>query len=154
MEYYLERNLCTVFGLGHISKMGTLGSLVGLIIGIILLNFLSIIQYYIIFSILLIISFYCVYRYQILVGKNDKSEIIIDEVLGQLLVIGFVNLNFIELILSFILFRFFDILKFFPVNIVDRKYSNYFGVIFDDIVAGLQSIIIILMLRELYDKFF
>ena len=46
-------------------------------------------------------------------------------------------------ILSFIFFRFFDILKPFPVSYFDKNHKNYFGIIMDDIMAGLYSMIII-----------
>ena len=46
------------------------------------------------------------------------------------------------IILNFILFRFFDIIKPFPIGYVDKKFKNPFGVIFDDILAGLYCILL------------
>ena len=88
------------------------------------------------------------------VGKSDKSEIIIDEVLGQLLVLMFIELEFLQLFCAFILFRFFDILKIFPANIIDKKYSNHYGVICDDIIAAMQALIVIFVFKFSYGKFF
>ena len=49
-------------------------------------------------------------------------------------------------ILSFIFFRFFDILKPFPVSYFDKNHKNYFGIIMDDIMAGLYSMILIYLI--------
>ena len=155
MKFNLMKNICTLFGLGNISKMpGTLGSVVGVFIGIFLLHQFPIHIVYIIFIFLLLLSFYAIKKYQSIVGQNDRSEIIIDEVVGQILVITFIDLNFIEILIAFILFRFFDILKLFPANIIDRKYSGHYGVVFDDIIAGLQSILVIYIFQFDYGKFY
>ena len=149
------KNICTLFGLGNISKMpGTLGSIVGVLVGVFLLYLLPIPLFFIIFIFLLLVSFYAIKKYQSEVGQNDRSEIIIDEVLGQILVLAFIDLNFKQIILAFILFRFFDILKLFPANIIDRKYSGHYGVVLDDIIAGLQSILVIHIFEFTYEKFY
>ncbi len=142
------KNICTILGLGNFSKMpGTLGSLVGLIIGITLLSYTSYKVLYISFIILLLIGIYSTYVYQTQVGISDKSEIIIDEVIGQLIPLFIIDLNIIDILLSFVLFRFFDIFKLYPANIIDRKYSNHYGVIFDDIIAGFQALIVIILIK-------
>ena len=52
--------------------------------------------------------------------------------------------------LSFILFRFFDIVKPFPINIVDKKMKNGLGVMLDDIIAGIYSTIVIYIIYALW----
>ena len=149
------KNICTVFGLGNFTKMpGTLGSLAGAFLGFILLSFFPIQLVIIFFLFLFILSLYAIKIYQIQVGKLDRSEIIIDEVLGQLLVLMFIELEFLQFFWAFIIFRFFDILKIFPANIIDKKYSDHYGVIFDDIIAAIQALIVIFMLNFAYGKFF
>ena len=149
------KNICTVFGLGNFTKMpGTLGSVAGVFLGFILLSFFPIQLVMIFFIFLLALSLYAIKIYQKQVGKSDKGEIIIDEVLGQLLVLMFIELEFLQLFCAFILFRFFDILKIFPNNIIDRKYSNHYGVIFDDIIAAIQALIVIFIFKFAYGKFF
>ena len=149
------KNICTIFGLGNFSKMpGTLGSIVGVFIGFLLLSFFPITVVLVFFVFLLLVSFYAIKTYQKEVGRSDRSEIIIDEVLGQLLVIIFINLEFLEILSAFILFRFFDILKIFPANIIDKKYSDHYGVIFDDIIAAIQALIVIFIFKFAYGKFF
>ena len=147
----IMKNICTVFGLGQISRMpGTLGSIVGVFLGLLLLSFFSTQVVLAFFIFLLPISFYAIKIYQKEVGKSDKSEIIIDEVLGQLFVLMFIKLEFIEVILAFILFRFFDILKPFPVSYFDKNHKNYFGIIMDDIMAGLYSIIVVYLVSLIF----
>jgi phosphatidylglycerophosphatase A len=149
------KNICTVFGLGNFTKMpGTLGSIAGVFLGFILLSFFPIQVVIVFFIFLLTLSLYAIKIYQKQVGKSDKAEIIIDEVLGQLLVIMFIDLEFLEILFAFILFRFFDILKIFPANIIDKKYSNHYGVIFDDIIAAIQALIVIFIFKSNYGKFF
>ena len=54
--------------------------------------------------------------------------------------------NFIfYIIVSFFLFRFFDIVKPYPINIIDKNIKNGFGVMLDDVVAGIYSSIILLI---------
>ena len=151
----LMTNICTVFGLGNFTKMpGTLGSIAGVFLGFILLSIFSIQLVIVFFIILLVFSLYAVKIYQKQVGKSDKSEIIIDEVLGQLLVLMFIELEFLQFFCAFILFRFFDIIKIFPANIIDKKYSDHYGVIFDDIIAAIQALIVIFIFKFAYGKFF
>ena len=93
---------------------------------------------------------------------SDPKEIVIDEFIGQSIpIISYSYLSFFAvgssfdaffiffegrpfigwLITSFILFRFFDILKPFPINIIDKKMKNGLGIMLDDIIAGIYSTI-------------
>ena len=149
------KNICTVFGLGNFTRMpGTLGSIVGVFLGFILLYFFPIQLVIVFFLFLLALSLYAIKIYQKQIGKSDKSEIIIDEVLGQLLVLMFIELEFLQFFYAFILFRFFDILKIFPANIIDKKYSDHYGVIFDDVIAAIQALMVIFIFKFAYGKFF
>ena len=94
--------------------------------------------------------------------KKDPKEIVIDEFIGQSIpIIAYSYLSFFSvgssfdaffiffegrpfigwLITSFILFRFFDILKPYPINIIDKKIKNGLGIMLDDIIAGIYSTI-------------
>ena len=149
------KNICTVFGLGNFTKMpGTLGSIAGIFLGFILLSFFPIQLVIVFFIFLLALSLYAIKIYQKQIGKSDKAEIIIDEVLGQLLVLMFIKLEVLQFLCAFILFRFFDILKIFPANIIDKKYSDHYGVIFDDIIAAIQALIVIFIFKFANGKFF
>ena len=85
---------------------------------------------------------------------TDPSWIVIDEVLGVLVVTPFIAIDsWWHYLLIFILFRLFDITKLPPINLIDKKIKNGFGVIFDDIVAGIYTAIsykiIILVLTKI-----
>ena len=54
----------------------------------------------------------------------------------------------------FVLFRFFDIKKPFPINIFDKKYKNSFGVIMDDVIAGFYVVLTLIVFMVLKSKFF
>ena len=141
---YLSKLFCTLFLLGFFSKMpGTLGSLVGLITGVIFIVHIPIIYFLVIFIFLFFISLYAINIYQKHEGVSDKQEIIIDEFLGQMLVLLFIDINLLNIIMAFALFRFFDIFKIFPVNYIDQNYSGCIGVMMDDILAAFQAILLL-----------
>ena len=74
-----------------------------------------------------------------LLEKDDPSEVVIDEVAGFLITMVFQPLSWTSVILGFFLFRFFDILKPFPVGFVDKKVKGGTGIVLDDILAGLYA---------------
>lgn len=69
----------------------------------------------------------------------DPPELNIDEVCGQLITFVFIPFSWLGLFLGFALFRFFDIIKPPPVRQIDKKIKNAFGVMFDDVVAGILA---------------
>ena len=95
---------------------------------------------------------------------KDPKEIVIDEVIGQSIPIYMYEIahgttkDFNESILFylyiFILFRFFDIKKPFPVSFFDKKFKNSFGVIIDDVVAGLYVVLTLIIFMVIKSKFF
>jgi phosphatidylglycerophosphatase A len=91
-------------------------------------------------------SFYCSNRSRELFGRDDSSRIVIDEVAGQLVTFLLVPLSVRTLVAGLILFRFFDIVKPFPVYHMEELEDGV-GVTMDDVVAGVManaSLIIIL----------
>ena len=73
---------------------------------------------------------------------KDPKFIIIDEYLGQSYALIFCDENLLQYFFAFLFFRIFDIVKPFPINLIDL-HKNSFGVIFDDILAGIFSGLII-----------
>ena len=152
--------LSTFFGYGYLTKIpGTVTSAVTTIFIYIAYEILGYtdLKFSIIFFLLLFFySFYAVKDSETEFKNKDPRQIVIDEVLGQsmpLIFILYLNKNNqlnvpieIYYFLSFIFFRFFDILKPFPVNYFDKNYKNYFGIIMDDIMAGLYSMLLIYLL--------
>lgn len=74
-------------------------------------------------------------------GVVDDGRIVIDELVGYLVTIAFLPFNWTTAIIGFFCFRFFDILKPPPANWCDQKIKNGFGVVLDDVVAGLYGAI-------------
>ncbi len=149
--------ISTFFGNGYISKIpGTFTSLSTLIILYILfevLQFNNLNYILILYSIIFFYSFYAVMDSETEFDNKDPRQIVIDEVLGQamplILLVYLSSKNVINIpieiyyLLSFILFRFFDIVKPFPVSYFDKQHKNFFGIIMDDIMAGLYTMLII-----------
>ena len=146
--------LVTMFGLGKIRLMpGTFGSLATTIFLFYLFHSLKISSNVILIGLVIIFiySFYAVSTHT----KNDKNkdpgEIIIDEFLGQSIPIYLYEIShgttkessqaIVYYALFFILFRYFDIMKPFPVNFFDKNFKNSFGVIMDDVCAGLYVVL-------------
>ena len=152
--------LSTFFGCGYITKIpGTFTSAVTVIFIYVeyeILGHTDLKFSIIIFIILFIYSFYAVKDSESKFKNKDPRQIVIDEVLGQsmpLILLLYLNqtnqINIsieIYYIFSFLFFRFFDILKPFPVSYFDKNYKNYFGIIMDDIMAGLYSMILIYLM--------
>ena len=69
----------------------------------------------------------------------DDKSIVIDEIIGYLSFMIFFDATIQNILIGFLLFRFFDIFKPFPINLVDKNMKNSFGVMFDDILAALYS---------------
>jgi len=149
--------ISTFFGNGYISRIpGTFTSLSTLIILYILfeiLQFKNLNYILILYSITFFYSFYAVMDSATEFENKDPRQIVIDEVLGQamplILIVYLSSKNLINVpveiyyILSFILFRFFDIVKPFPVSYFDKQHKNFFGIIMDDIMAGLYTMLVI-----------
>lgn len=77
-------------------------------------------------------------RSQQLFGKSDPSEVVIDEVAGFVLTLFLLPISWLTVICGFILFRFFDILKPFPIRRSERLKGGL-GVVMDDLLAGLYA---------------
>ena len=133
----LIRLIATFFYVGKLPfAPGTLASLVGLLL-LVCVSRVSFLAFYL-FIILGGLGFYCCGRAEKLIGKKDPGEIVIDEVCGVFLVFLAVPLNPGFLLAGFVLFRFFDIVKPFPLNRLERLPGSY-GIMLDDILAGVYA---------------
>tara|TARA_B100001175_G_C19493072_1_gene633706 strand:+ start:1190 stop:1708 length:519 start_codon:yes stop_codon:yes gene_type:complete len=88
--------------------------------------------------------------------KDDPQEIVIDEFIGQSIPIILYelfhseqsnsNIEALQIYLwFFLLFRLFDGLKPFPIDYIDKKYKNTFGILFDDVLAGIYVVICLIL---------
>ncbi|BDU50027.1 phosphatidylglycerophosphatase A family protein [Haliovirga abyssi] len=129
--------LATWFKLGDIKKapgtFGTLGAIpLGILIGLIPSNNLK----FLIIMGFLFFSIYISDKAEAIYKEKDCQNIVIDEVLGYIVTIGFLPINFITVIGAFILFRIFDITKIYPINKL-QDLKGGIGVVSDDFAAGL-----------------
>lgn len=87
-------------------------------------------------------------RGEVLLGKKDPGSIVIDEVLGQwIAVLPFASLLWWELALAFGLFRLFDIAKPWPVKASENWLPKGFGIMIDDVFAGLYAMLALYLLK-------
>ena len=136
---------------------GTFGSLVSIILlyPIVAYNLITINILIIIFILIFLLSLYLINYYSNNTNTHDSGIIVIDEFLGIYLILIFYDLifiynNILTLFFIFILFRFFDITKIFPANIIDKKMKNSLGVLLDDLVASLYTILTLYTINVIY----
>ncbi len=148
----------TFFGIGYVKfAPGTFASIITSILLFISFHILEI-SSNIVLIFLFFIFFYYLYAvnsYIKKVSNKDPKEVVIDEVIGQSIPIYLYEIShgtsklfddaLVFYAIMFILFRFFDIVKPFPVSYFDKKFKNSFGVIFDDIFAGLYVVLILIL---------
>ena len=147
-----------VFGDSIDKYRGTWASLFTTLFLFILIHVLKIPILIIFLSLLLILlySFYAIKSCLNNFKDDDPQEIVIDEFLGQSIPIILYEIfhpnraNTMQETLQiyfwfFLLFRLFDGLKPFPIDYIDRKYKNTFGILFDDILAGFYVVICLVL---------
>ena len=146
----------TLFGIGKLKKIpGSYASLATTIFLFFLFHVLSLSVNFILIAILIIffISLYSVNIFIKDLDNKDPKEIVIDEFIGQSIPICLYEIAHegnkeISQVLTFyfimfILFRIFDIVKPYPVSYYDKNFKNSFGVIMDDVCAGLYVVAVL-----------
>ena len=145
----------SLFYTGYFKKWpGTFATLVSILIlyPIFETKLLSIYQLIIIFLLIFILSLFFISKFSSYTKSHDSGIIVIDEFLGIYLIfifyeyVYFIN-SFVTIVLIFLIFRFFDILKIFPANVIDKKMKNSLGVILDDLVASIYTIITLYLIN-------
>lgn len=127
----------TLFGVGKAPfAPGTWGTLAFMPVVLLLAVYTSA-EFYMGFAILFIL--YSVFASEAYGEGADLKEIVIDEASGILVALFLLPLNLWLWILGFLLFRFFDAVKPFPISYLDKNVKGGFGVVLDDIVAGLVT---------------
>ena len=137
----------TCFGVGSIPfAPGTWGSL----FAVLLIYNIAFLQEWIILATLLTVAlswWVCIEVHKD--TKSDSSEIVIDEFAGMFVACMFINHDFISLVFAFLFFRFFDIVKLWPISWIDKNIKNGAGILIDDLLAGLFSGILMLTIFEI-----
>ena len=137
----------TFFGIGYIPiASGTFGSMAGIILGYII-YLIEFNLFYILIPILFILGIISSNIYEKQTNIKDSSIIVIDEVVGQLISMMFFMHNNFLVILSFFIFRFFDILKPWPASYIDNKIKGGMGVMLDDVIASIYTIFTIYIIQ-------
>jgi len=145
--------IISLFGLGFIPiAPGTFASLFSLIFFYLIYSYLSFIAMILIFLFIFLLSIKLINLYSYDKNDHDSPEIVIDEFIGIFFIIIFYEYfkftnDKLMFFLIFIIFRFFDIFKVFPANWVDKKIKNSFGVILDDIIASIYSLLLLFILN-------
>lgn len=135
------------FGSGLLPKMpGTWGTLAAFIFFLPMAN-LSNTLYLLLLLMLTALSIYAADYTSKALGVHDHSAIVCDEIVGYLLVLFFVPHTLGYMLLSFLLFRFFDIVKPWPINICDESIHGGLGIVLDDIIAAIYAIFAFLLLH-------
>ena len=147
-----------MFGLGKISKIpGSLASLFTVLILFILFHVIGISPNLILFLVILI-AIFALFSINIFIkdyDDKDPKEIVIDEFVGQSIPICLYEIahqhtkDLSEVLtfyfIMFIMFRIFDIAKPYPVSYYDKNFKNSFGVIMDDVCAGLYVVAVLVL---------
>ena len=148
---WFHKTIATVFGLGYAPKApGTFGALGA----VFLLGFckmaniqLSLTLMLSVIIVLTLIGIYSTHQLRVIWG-DDPSRVVIDEFVGMMVSVLLVPLTWTNILIGFILFRFFDIVKPLGVGTIDKKFKGAVGVILDDILAGIYSCIILVVLNH------
>jgi phosphatidylglycerophosphatase A len=80
-------------------------------------------------------------------GTHDPKQVVIDEVVGIGIPFLIIAPNYREVIVAFLLFRFFDIWKPWPIRAIEKKFPNNWGIMLDDVVAGIFALVILYAIR-------
>ena len=156
----------TCFGIGSFRfAPGTITSLITTIFLYSLFHIINLSNNAILIIILIIFiySFYAVSEYIKYNENKDPKEVVVDEFIGQSIPIYLYEISHgsvkdsqeagLFYLYIFILFRYFDIKKPFPVSYFDKKFKNSFGVIIDDVIAGLYVVLTLIIFMVVKSKF-
>jgi len=140
--------LATWFGAGYLPKVpGTWGSAAALPFAWLLLDTGGMSLLLISAVAVFFVGIWAANDYSRRSGIHDPGPVVIDEVAGQWLVLAAVPMSFSWFLIGFGLFRLFDILKPWPVSVMDREIKGGLGVMLDDIGAAMYALGIVFALK-------
>ncbi len=121
---------------------GTLGTLVAVPFAI-MLKSLSNLEFWIILTVSFLLGVWLCGRVSTKLGVHDHGGIVWDEMVGYWLAVAFVPLHWPWMLAAFVLFRVFDIFKPWPIRQIDKNVTGGFGIMMDDILAAIYTIILL-----------
>jgi phosphatidylglycerophosphatase A len=142
--------IATGLGVGYFPwAPGTVGSFLGILL-ILLLSRLKLIGgsrllfHFLVVMMITGIVIWAASRAEIIFKRKDPPQVVVDEIVGQLLTFGLIfrNPRFVLLLMGFLFFRLFDIIKPFPIRRLERVPVG-FGIVLDDLAAGFYASLII-----------
>ncbi|NOX27639.1 MAG: phosphatidylglycerophosphatase A [Gammaproteobacteria bacterium] len=136
------------FGTGLAPKApGTFGTLVGVALYWLLCSLQLSLTVYIAITVLCFVLgvWLCGYTAKAL-GVHDHPAIVWDEVVGYLITMTFAPSGWLWMLIGFALFRLFDIWKPWPIRVIDRSVHGGFGIMFDDVLAGIYAAIVLALI--------
>jgi phosphatidylglycerophosphatase A len=129
-------------GLGLVPKApGTFGTLLG--IALLFLMPANLVAYGVVVVLLFALGVWCCDACAKNLGVHDHPGIVWDEVVGYLITMMAVPKTFLWVVVGFAVFRFFDILKPWPIGWVDKHVHGGLGIMLDDVLAAVFSLIVI-----------
>ena len=138
--------IATGFYSGYLPKApGTWGSLVGLLL-FFLLHTLNLQIYLAVVAAIFVIGTFAAGEAEKIMDRKDPGLVVIDEIVGMLITMIAIPATPLAMALGFILFRIFDIWKPFPVNFFDQRFHGGLGIMLDDVMAGIYSLVILQVL--------
>ncbi len=133
---------------------GTFASVISILIlfPIIEYNLISREIFIFFFIFIFVLSLFFVKKFSFYTKSHDSGIIVIDEFLGIYLIFIFydniyIYNSYFTILSIFILFRFFDIVKIFPANLIDKRMNNSLGVLLDDLIASVYTIAVLYTLN-------
>ena len=138
--------IATGFYSGYLPKApGTWGSLVGLLL-FFLLHTLNLQIYLAVVAAIFVLGTFAAGEAEKIMDRKDPGLVVIDEIVGILITMIAIPATPLAMALGFILFRIFDIWKPFPIRLIDQRFHGGLGIMLDDIVAGIFSLVILQVL--------
>lgn len=135
---------------GYLPKApGTWGSLVGLLL-FFLLHGLSLPVYLAVTAGLFVVGSFAAGEMEKILDNRDPGVVVIDEIVGMLIAMIAVPATPLAMVLGFVLFRIFDIAKPFPVNFFDQRFHGGLGIMLDDVIAGIYSLVALQLVLFLF----
>lgn len=134
------------FGLGSGAAPkapGTFGTLAAVPLFIWFLQDLSATAYFIVLVVTSLVGIYLCGKTSKDLGVHDHSGIVWDEFVGFWITMWLAPAGWFYIVLGFVLFRLFDILKPWPISWIDKHVHGGFGIMLDDILAGIMSFVVL-----------
>lgn len=142
--------IATGFYAGCLPKApGTWGTLAAFPLYFILVR-LSPSAYWLALGIIFIIAVLTAGGAEKILDTGDPGRVVIDEIIGMLVGLTGTPLKVLPLVVAFVVFRFFDILKPFPVNWADSHLHGGLGIVIDDVLAGLYTLLVMKILASVF----